>query len=141
LIIKRTLLVLLLGAAGYGCASPQSVKPEQGATFVIDNRSYSDVWNAALQAVVSVADIKSMDKAKGEIRALRSPTNWRGAEVIAVFIAPTNEASPHFTVSVVSEHALRTQLLGRGFKDTIISQMEKQLEIPPSLSSTAEGPP
>ena len=141
MLIKRILLVLLLGAAGYGCVSPQSLSPEQGATIVIDNRSYNDVWNAAVQAVASVADIKSMDKANGEIRGLRSPTTWRGAEAIAIFISPTDEASPHFRVSVVSEHVLKTQLLGKHFKDRITAQIQNQLGIPSSLSSSAEGPP
>jgi hypothetical protein len=74
-----------------------------------------------------VADIKSMDKAKGEVRALRSPTNWQGAEAIAVFISPTDESSRHFKVSVVSEHVLKTELVGTNFKDTIIGLMRAQL--------------
>jgi hypothetical protein len=85
--------------------------------------------------------IKSMDKAKGEVRALRSPTTWHGAEAIAVFISPTDETSQHFKVSVVSEHVLKTQLLGKNFKRIIISRIERQLGIPPSMSSLAEGPP
>jgi hypothetical protein len=71
-----------------------------------------------------------MDRGKGEIRGLRSPTTWRGAEAIAIFISPTDEASPHFRVSVVSEHVLKTQLLGKDFKDTIVSEIENQLGIP-----------
>jgi len=127
LLIKRILIAILLAAAGHGCVSPESIGPEQGATFIIDDRNYTEVWNAALQAVASVADIKSMDKAKGEVRALRSPTNWRGAEAIAVFILPTDEASRHFKVSVVSEHVLKTELVGKNFKGTIIGLMRAQL--------------
>jgi hypothetical protein len=85
------------------------------------------VWNAAVQAVASVADIKSMDKAKGEVRGLRSPSTWRGAEAIAVFISPTNDASRDFEVSVVSEHVLKTELAGKHFKDTIMGLMRAQL--------------
>jgi hypothetical protein len=125
--ITRILFVIVLSAAAYGCVSPQSVGPEQGETFTIEDRSYTEVWNAAVQAVASVADIKSMDKAKGEVRGLRSPSTWRGAEAIAVFISPTDDASRHFQVSVVSEHVLKTELAGKDFKETIMGLMREQL--------------
>ena len=140
MLIKRILLVFFLGAAGYGCVSPQSLSPEQGATIVIENRSYNDVWNAAVRRLRQWQTSRAWIE-PGTIRGLRSPTTWRGAEAIALFISPTHEVSPHFRVSVVSEHVLKTQLLGKDFKDTIISQIENQLGIPSSLSSLAEGPP
>jgi hypothetical protein len=125
--ITRILFVIVFSAAACGCVSPQSVGPEQGETFTIEDRSYTEVWNAAVQAVASVADIKSMDKAKGEVRGLRSPSTWRGAEAIAVFISPTDDASWHFQVSVVSEHVLKTELAGKDFKETIMGLMREQL--------------
>jgi hypothetical protein len=125
--ITRILITVVLSAAIYGCVNPQSVGPEQGETFTIEDRSYTEVWNAAVQAVASVADIKTMDKARGEVRALRSPSTWRGAEAIAVFISPTNDTSRSFQVSVVSEHVLKTELAGKDFKDTIMGLMRAQL--------------
>jgi hypothetical protein len=41
--ITRILFVIVFSAAAYGCVSPQSVGPEQGETFTIEDRSYTEV--------------------------------------------------------------------------------------------------
>jgi hypothetical protein len=140
LLIKRILLVFLLGAAGYGCVSPQSLSPNRvlpsSLIIVVTTMSGTLLFRRLRQWQTSRAWIEPKERFGG-----CAANTWRGAEAIAIFISPTDVASPHFRVSVVSEHVLKTQLLGKDFKDRIISQIENQLGIPSSLSSSAEGPP
>ena len=49
---------------------------------------------------------------------------------VGVFIEPPEESARNFTVTVVSEHAVQTQLTGQDFKDTMIAVMKAHLNLP-----------
>jgi hypothetical protein len=123
----RFLIVVLVSLFAYGCASSQSIKPEDGTSFVITDRSYAEVWNAAKQSVDSLGAIVSLNREKGEIRGRHGISAFSWGEAIGVFINPADERSREFKVSVVSEHVVQGNIFGPDFKKTIIAKMRAQL--------------
>lgn len=118
-------LVLVVSA----CASSSSIRPSDGRAFRVQNRSYSQVWNAAILTIASVGAIESQSRRYGEVRGHRGASAWSWGEAIAVFIVPPSEAARDFTVTVVSEHIMQTQISGQDFGSTMISTMKAHLDL------------
>lgn len=118
-------LVLLLTA----CVSSQSIAPEDGISFPVKDRSYKQVFNAAILTVASVGEITSQDRPSGQIRGLRGASAFSWGDAVAVFISPSAESAREFTVTVVSEHVDQVQLTGQDFKSTMIATMKAHLDL------------
>ena len=58
-----------------------------------------------------------------------STSAWSWGEAVAVFIDRINRSERDFTVTVVSEHAMQTQISGQDFKKTMIATMKAHLEL------------
>jgi hypothetical protein len=115
--------------AATGCATSSSVRPSDGQSFRIQDKSYSEVWNAAVLTVSSIGAIESQYRHLGEVRGHRGASIWSWGEAVAVFISPPNEDSRNFVVTVVSEHIVQTQLTGQDFESTMIATMKAHLDI------------
>jgi len=127
------------------CASPvATVKKESGRSFVVNDRSYSEVWDAAILTVSSVASIRSQDKFLGEVRGVMQGDTWDWStdNAVVVFIeSPLNPAlmrlgvppqndSRRFTVTVVGKESLTYKLIyGQDFEDSLIATMKAYLDL------------
>jgi len=111
------------------CASSASVNKESGRSFIVNDRSYSEDWNAAILTVSSVGAIESENKFLGEVRGLRGASAWSWGDAIAVFIDPPQNDARRFTVTVVSEHIMQTQISGQDFKGSMIATMKAHLKL------------
>ncbi len=117
--------MLLLAA----CASSSTISKSDGISFQVRDRSYSAVWSAAILTVASAGAIESQNRQRGEVRGHRGAGAWSWGEALGVFIEPADETAQNFTVTVVSEHIVQTQLTGQDFRSTMIATMKAQLGI------------
>ena len=112
-----------------GCVSSHSITAADGTSFQVKDRAYKDVYNAAILTVASVGEITAQNRKKGEVRGLKGVTGFSWGEAIAVFISPPNESARNFTVTVVSEHVMQTQLTGTNFGPSMIAAVKARLNL------------
>jgi len=111
------------------CASSSSLRSSDGRSFQVQDRSYSQVWNAAILTVASVGAIESENRRYGEVRGHRGASAFSWGDAVAVFIDPPSETAGNFTVTVVSEHILQVQISGQDFESTMIATMKAHLDL------------
>jgi len=111
------------------CVTASSIDSKNGKSFSVHNRSYSEVWNAAIKTITSIGAIDSHDRNHGEVRGFKEASAFSWGEAIAIFIEPANENVKNFTVTVVSEHTLQGQVTGRNYEETMITAMKAYLNI------------
>ena len=126
-LLKPLALTLVLVTAA--CASSSSLRSSDGRSFHVQNRSYSQVWNAAVLTVASVGAIESENRRNGEVRGHRGASGFSWGDAVAVFIDPPSETAGDFTVTVVSEHILQVQISGQDFESTMIATMKAHLDL------------
>ena len=125
---QLTTILIVLGLSA--CATSSSISKSDGKSFQVHDRSYGDVWNAAILTVASVGAIESQDRYRGEVRGHKGASAWSWGDAVGVFIEPSEESARNFTVTVVSEHVAQGQITGQDFKDTMIEVMKAQLDLP-----------
>lgn len=97
-------LALFLGA----CQSLSDVKPGDGKKLTIEQRSYDDIWNAALRVANEHFEIREQDKAHGIILAERTPTFIEARSYIGLYITPPAPGAQSYTVEVVRRKRMTT---------------------------------
>ncbi len=107
------------------CADGPRTPP--GNSFVIDGRSYDQVWNAAIMAVSGHFTVMSRSKSLGEIHGEKrvSTTTW--GELVAVSITPSDPQARRFTITVDSRKRSQAQITGRDSAQAIRTSMEAAL--------------
>ncbi len=122
-------LALALVLVVTACASSSSITPSDGRSFRVKDRSYSQVWKAAILTVASEGAIESQNRHRGEVRGQKGASYFSWGEALAVFIDPPSETVRNFTVTVVSVHASRGQLTGQDFESTMVATMKAHLDL------------
>jgi len=112
-----------------GCATIDSLKPGSGTDFTVSERSYQDIWNAAIVAATSGLAIVESDKSSGAIKAESKAGFSTWGEVVGIFISPQTENSAQYSVEVQSLKRARGQLTGQDWERTIIERMKAELKI------------
>ena len=113
-------LALSVGA----CASSGNITPMDGTTFKVTDRSYEQVWSAAVLTVTSLGSIKSMNRDKGEIRGFREGNGaWDFGNALGVFIDPNSDGARSFAVAVVGTQCDLLQLTGTDYTMRMKSTM------------------
>ena len=117
---------LRLAAALAGRAPTHSLRPRVGGTtfFDVHDKSYDQVWKAAVAAAGSSLQILESNKETGIIRARPSMSLARWGEDVGIFVRPTSRANV-YTVEVESP---KTALHSPDWTNTIISGMKADLD-------------
>jgi hypothetical protein len=122
-VISCLILVLLLS----GCATLDTVQPGSGSTFEVRGKTYDEVWNAVQATAQRTLTVVESNKGTGSLRAERGVglTTW--GEVVGIFVRPTRNGAPAYTVEVQSEKRLRYQLTGEEWTSTILDGIKAEL--------------
>jgi hypothetical protein len=125
---KTAIICLALVMTG-ACATIDSLEPGTGTDLTVKDRSYQEVWNAAIIAASSGLAIVEKDQNKGLIKAEAKVglTTW--GEVVGIFISPQAENSPEYSVEVQSLKRSKLQITGQDWELTIIERMKAELKI------------
>ena len=125
--IIRVTTFLLLTASLVACATTGGIQKGSGSTFEVLDRSYDDVWRAAVTVCTRTIVIEVSDKGtgtiKGHVRA--GMTTW--GEVVGVFI--TQHGGNRHTVEVVSNKRSKMQITGQNWEPSIIAGIKAELDM------------
>lgn len=120
---------LLLALLLTGCQSMVDVKPGDGRTLTVTDRSYAAIWQAALTVADEHFEIHQQDQARGVIVAertmipFRSPGSWVG-----IYITPPTAGAAVYTVEVVSRKKWVGGLLEQGWEKKLLRDLQDVLE-------------
>lgn len=112
-----------------GCATIDSLEPGAGgATFQVRGKSYDEIWNAVVRTASHSLTIVESRKDAGTLRAEKSAgiTTW--GEVVGIFVRPTRNGAPVYTVEVQSLTRLSFQVTGQDWTTTMISAIQAELD-------------
>jgi hypothetical protein len=111
-----------------GCATTSSVQPGGGGTtFVVRDKSYDEVWKAAVATTSRSLTIVESSKDTGTLRAEKGVGLSTWGEVVGVFVRPAAAGAASYTVEVQSLKRNRLQLTGQDWTATIVSGMKAEL--------------
>lgn len=127
--MKKIILILSLLTLA-GCATTSTLKAGNtgGTKITIENKTYDQVWKAALKAMSNQLTIVEKSKENGVIKAEKGVgvTTW--GEVVGVFISPTKPSAPRYVVEVQSYKRSRLQITGQDWTQTIVTGIETELD-------------
>ena len=125
------LFILLITLVIFGCATIGSLAPgsEKGHKFTIGDKTYDEIWKAAIKAVTKNLTIVESDKGLGIIKAEKGASLFTWGEVAGVFITPPNVKSSRYQVEVVSEKRSKGQITGQDWTLNIVEGIKAELDI------------
>lgn len=113
-----------------GCSTIDSVRPGAGgSTFDIQGKTYSQVWNAAIETVSSQLTIVGANRQTGDIRAEKGVGLATWGEVVGVFIRPTIANADIYTVEVQSLKRSALQITGQNWTNTVVEGIKARLDL------------
>lgn len=129
--VQLSLLIVLMAFINLGCATIGSLKPgtEKGYKFIIEDKTYDEIWKAAIKAVTRSLTIVESNKELGIIKAEKGAGLFTWGEVAGVFIAPPNIKSSRYQVEVVSEKRAKGQITGQDWTLNIVEGIKAELDI------------
>jgi len=119
-------IMLLLCAAG--CAGMDSLQPGSGTKFDVPQKSFDDVWKAAITVVTRSLTIVESNKESGVIKAEKGVGLASWGEVVGVFITRSSDGKG-FRVEVLSKKRSQLQVTGQDWEQTIVEGMKAELGI------------
>lgn len=126
---KKVSISILSIIALSSCSSPSTIQPGDGKSFIVTDRSYSEVWEASVLTIGSIGAIESYDRERGEIRGFSPIAGFSWGNSIGVFIYPPIENSRNFTVSVVGVRSNQVQITGTDYTRTMEVMLKSKLGV------------
>jgi hypothetical protein len=127
--MRYSKMVLALFPLLFGCATIGGLHPGTGYTFEINNKTYNQVWKAAVTVVGRSLTIVESNKNTGVLKAEKGAGISTWGEVVGVFITPADTSSTQFTVEVTSLKRSMLQITGQNWESTIIEGMKAELDL------------
>ena len=131
-------VALLMGLTA--CAGTDDLgRGKTGKSFMVQGRSYDQVWDAARSAVLEQTGdqtleveknlhIQREDKARGEIIASTGMSFLSWGEVVGIYIDPPQNA-PMYRVEVESRTKMQTNVFANNWEDEIIADIKRKLAV------------
>ncbi len=111
-----------------GCATIDTPQPGAGGTsFQVRGKTYDEIWRAIVRTTSRSLTVVENNKQAGILKAEKGAgiTSW--GEVVGVFVRPTSNGAPVYTIEVQSLKRSRAQLTGQDWTSTIISGVKAEL--------------
>lgn len=111
-----------------GCATIDSVQPGAGGSaFEVRDRTYDEIWEAVEKTASRSLTVVENQKETGTLRAEKGigVTTW--GEVVGIFVRPTTDGAPVYTIEVQSLKRSRAQITGHDWTPIIISGIKAEL--------------
>lgn len=127
--MNRLMLIAFVFLTLSGCATIDTLQPGTGgSTFEIRGKTYDEVWKAIIRTTSRSLTIVESNKETGTLRAEKGVgvTTW--GEVVGVFVRPTKNGAPSYTVEVQSLKRSMVQLTGQDWTTTLKSGIQAELD-------------
>jgi hypothetical protein len=109
------------------CATIADLYPEGGSSFYVHDRTYEQVWMAAVSAASRYLTVVEREKGAGVVRAEKGAGLSTFGQVVGIFISPASEGTAIYTVRVVSKERYMFQFSPNNWESTIIEGMRAEL--------------
>ncbi len=111
-----------------GCATVDSLSPGAGgSTFEIRGKSYDEIWKAVVVTASRSLTIVDSNKDTGILRAEKAAGIATSGEVVGIYVRPTSNGAPVYTIEVQSLKRSRLQITGQDWTVTMISGIKAEL--------------
>lgn len=111
-----------------GCATIGTLQPGTGgSTFEIRGKSYDEIWKAVVTTASRSLMVVESNKETGTVRAEKGAGIATWGEVVGIFVRPTSNGAPSYTVEVQSLKRSRLQITGQDWTTTMISGIKAEL--------------
>lgn len=113
-----------------GCATIDTVQPGTGgSTFQVRGKSYDEIWKAVVRTASRSLTIVESNKETGTLRAEKRAGMATWGEVVGIFVRPTSNGAPVYTVEVQSLKRSRVQITGQDWTTAMISGIKAELDL------------
>lgn len=120
---------LLFAFSISGCATVDTLQPGTGgSTFEVRGKSYDEIWKAVVRTTTRSLTIVESNKESGILRAEKGVGMATWGEVVGIFVRPTNNGAPVYSVEVQSLKRSRLQITGQDWTTTMISGIKAELD-------------
>jgi hypothetical protein len=123
----RAFCVALVALFLAACQSLADVKPGDGKKLTINERSYEDIWNAALRVAQEHFEIREENRPRGIILAERTRTFMEAPSWIGIYISPSVSRARSYTVEVVRRKWMKTNLNVQDWERKVLRDLEDVL--------------
>lgn len=112
-----------------GCATVGSLQPGTGgSTFEVGGKSYDEIWKAVVRTASRSLTIVESNKEAGILRAEKGAGMSTWGEVVGIFVRPTKNGAPVYSVEVQSLKRSRVQITGQDWTPAMISGIKAELD-------------
>jgi hypothetical protein len=126
--MARLLSWFIIGLFVTGCATIDSVAPGTGgSTFEVRGKTFDEIWKAVVVTASRSLTIVESNKETGSLRAEKGAGLATWGEVVGVFVRPTTNGAPVYTVEVQSLKRSRMQITGQDWTSTMIAGIKAEL--------------
>src|SRR3989338_8250753 len=123
--MKHTVLLatfIFVLASISGCATIDTLQPGTGgSSFEVRGKTYDEIWKAVVRTASRSLTVVESNKEAGTLRAEKGVGMATWGEVVGVFVRPTSNGAPVYTIEVQSLKRSRGQLTGQDWTSTMIS--------------------
>ena len=128
--MRRWIFCLFVALSISGCATIDTVQPGTGGapTFEVRGKSYDEIWKAVVRTASRSLTIVESNKETGTLRAEKGVGMATWGEVVGIFVRPTNNGAPVYTVEVQSLKRSRVQITGQDWTSTMSSGIKVELD-------------
>lgn len=124
----RWITCLVVALSISGCATVDTLQPGTGgSTFEVRDKNYDEIWKAVVTTASRSLTIVESSKETGTLRAEKGAGMATWGEVVGIFIRPTSNGAPVYTVEVQSLKRSRLQITGQDWTTTMISGIKAEL--------------
>ena len=112
-----------------GCATIDTLQPGTGgSSFEIRGKTYDEIWKAVVRTASRSLTVVESNKEAGTLRAEKGVGMATWGEVVGVFVRPTSNGAPVYTIEVQSLKRSRVQLTGQDWTSTMIAGVKAELD-------------
>lgn len=131
--VVALLLLIAVLAVGWcltGCVSTDSLllSNGNGKSFIFSGKRYEQIWRAATVAMSNDMRIVESHKPSGVIKS--QVVNGTAGKVVGIFIQPTDDFSPQYTITIVSKKPHQTEFVDRDWEPSVWEDFKRALKNP-----------
>lgn len=110
-----------------GCATLHSLEPGHDSKHTFNDKTYDQVWNAAIKASTTILTVVESDKEKGVIKCEKGAGMATWGEVVGIFITKKSDRAVDLEVESLKRSSL--QITGQNWEKTIIERIKAELNV------------
>ena len=126
-VLLATFIFILVSISG--CATTDTLQPGTGgSSFEVRGKTDDEIWKAAVRTVGRSLTVVESNKEAGTLKAEKGAGLFTWGEVVGIFVRPTSNGAPVYTIEVQSLKRARGQFTGQDWTETIISGVKAELD-------------